>query len=66
MTANTLSRARCHARRGTALCKMGLFHQGMGELKVAVDLQPDNDKLRMDLERAQAMVEASVTNDDLE
>ncbi|KAJ9591790.1 hypothetical protein L9F63_001726 [Diploptera punctata] len=66
ISANALSRARCHARRGTALCKMGLYHQGIGELRAAVDLQPDNDKLRMDLEKARAMVDASFTADDLD
>ena len=45
---------------------MGLFHQGMGELRAAVNLQPDNDQLRMDLEKARAMVEASVNADDLD
>lgn len=63
---NSLSRARCHARRGTALCRLGMVRQGIGELKAAVALRPDDDKLRMDLEKARALVETSVEADELE
>lgn len=63
---NSLSRARCHARRGTALCRLGMMRQGMGELEAALALQPNDEKLRMDLEKARAHVEASVEADELE
>lgn len=63
---NSLSRARCHARRGTALCRLGMMQQGIGELKAAVSLQPNDDKLRMDLEKACALVETSVVGDELD
>ncbi|KDR14473.1 hypothetical protein L798_11644 [Zootermopsis nevadensis] len=55
---NSLSRARCHARRGTALCRLGMMQQGMGELKAAVALQPNDDKHKMDFEKAYTYVEA--------
>lgn len=61
-----MSRARCHARRGTALCHLGLMQQGMGELQAAVALQPNDDKLRMNLEKARALVKTSVDADELE
>jgi dyslexia susceptibility 1 candidate gene 1 protein len=63
---NSLSRARCHARRGMALCRLGIMQQGIGELKAAVALQPNDDKLRMDLEKVCALVETSVEADELE
>jgi hypothetical protein len=43
-----------------------MVHQGIGELKAAMALQPDDDKLRMDLEKARALVETSVEADELE
>jgi hypothetical protein len=43
-----------------------MMRQGMGELEAAVALQPNDDKLRMDLEKARALVEASVEADELE
>jgi hypothetical protein len=55
---NSLPRARCHARRGTALCRLGLVRQGIGELEAAAALRPDDDKLRIDLEKARALAEA--------
>lgn len=63
---NSLSRARCHARRGTALCRLGMIQQGIGELKAAVALQPNDDKLRMDLEKICDLVETSVEGDEFE
>jgi hypothetical protein len=43
-----------------------MVYQGIGELKAAVALQPDDDKLQMDLEKARALVETSVEADELE
>ncbi|XP_069701296.1 dynein axonemal assembly factor 4 [Periplaneta americana] len=63
---NALSRARCHARRGSALCKLGLMRQGLGELEAAVALQPNDDKLRMDLEKTRALVDSSPHEEELE
>jgi len=63
---NSLSRARCHARRGMALCRLGMIQQGIGELKAAVALQPNDDKLRMDLEKVCNLVETSVEEDELQ
>ena len=63
---NSLSRARCHARRGTALCRLGMVQQGIGELKAAVALQPNDDKLRMDLEQVCALIQTSVEADEHE
>ncbi|PSN42029.1 Dyslexia susceptibility protein 1 [Blattella germanica] len=57
---------RCHARRGTALCKLGMMREGMVELEAAIYLQPKDDKLRMDLEKARAMVDVTVDAEDLE
>jgi hypothetical protein len=43
-----------------------MVHQGIGELEAAVALRPDDDRLRMDLDKARALAETSVEADELE
>jgi hypothetical protein len=43
-----------------------MVREGIGELEAAVALRPDDDKLRLDLEKARALVETSVEADELE
>jgi hypothetical protein len=40
-----------------------MVQQGIGELKAAVALQPNDDKLRMDLEQVCALIQTSVEAD---
>lgn len=49
---NLMSRARCHARFGAALIKLGSYDHGMVELKEASKLRPDNESLKQDIEAA--------------
>jgi hypothetical protein len=43
-----------------------MLKQGIGELKAAVTLQPNDDKLQMDLEKVCNLVETSAEGDELE
>nr|XP_031825942.1 dynein assembly factor 4, axonemal-like [Nomia melanderi] len=42
-------RAWCHARRGAALCKLSSPQHGIPELKVALELAPDNERIKRDV-----------------
>ncbi|XP_012270409.1 dynein assembly factor 4, axonemal [Orussus abietinus] len=46
---NRESRARCHARRGAALCKLSAPQHGIPELEAALKLAPDNETIKRDL-----------------
>ncbi|XP_076685060.1 dynein axonemal assembly factor 4 [Andrena cerasifolii] len=46
---NRESRARCHARRGAALCKVSAPQHGIPELQAALELTPDNESIKRDL-----------------
>ncbi|XP_029672846.1 dynein assembly factor 4, axonemal-like [Formica exsecta] len=46
---NRVSRARCHARRGAALCKLSAPQHGIPELEAALRLDPNNESIKHDL-----------------
>ncbi|KYQ54417.1 hypothetical protein ALC60_06706 [Trachymyrmex zeteki] len=46
---NRVSRARCHARRGAALCKLSAPQHGISELEAALKLDPNNKSIQHDL-----------------
>ncbi|XP_078038764.1 dynein axonemal assembly factor 4 [Augochlora pura] len=46
---NRESRARCHARRGAALCKLSSPQHGIPELEAALKLAPDNESIKRDV-----------------
>lgn len=46
---NRESRAKCHARRGAALCKLSAPQHGIPELEAALVLTPDNESIKRDL-----------------
>ncbi|XP_012058634.1 PREDICTED: dyslexia susceptibility 1 candidate gene 1 protein homolog [Atta cephalotes] len=46
---NRASRARCHARRGAALCKLSAPQHGIPELETALKLDPNNKSIQHDL-----------------
>lgn len=46
---NQESRARCHARRGAALCKLSAPQHGIPELETALKLTPDNESIKRDV-----------------
>ncbi|XP_037030503.1 dynein assembly factor 4, axonemal-like [Bradysia coprophila] len=47
---NAKARAICLARRGAALCKLGMLKQGYDELVAAMKLTPDDEELKRDAE----------------
>lgn len=54
--ANLEMRAKCIARRGAALCKIGVMKQGIEELEAAINLIPNNERLRQDIEKIRIAV----------
>jgi len=46
---NRVSRARCHARRGAALCKLSAPQHGIPELEIALELDSNNESIKNDL-----------------
>jgi len=46
---NRISRAKCHARRGSALCKLSAPQHGIPELEAALKLDPNNESIKHDL-----------------
>lgn len=50
LSLNAKARATCLARRGAALCKLGMLKQGYGELIAAIKLTPDDEQLKHDAE----------------
>ncbi|XP_059613238.1 dynein axonemal assembly factor 4 [Phlebotomus argentipes] len=61
--ANLSARIQCLARRGAALCKLGLMRQGLDELQAALKLNPADEKLRRDVEMIkQRLLEDSDTD----
>ncbi|CAK9802207.1 Dynein axonemal assembly factor 4 [Anthophora quadrimaculata] len=46
---NRESRARCHARRGAALCKLSAPQHGIPELEAALELTPNNESIKRDV-----------------
>lgn len=46
---NQESRARCHARRGAAFCKLSAPQHGIPELEAALKLTPDNESIKRDV-----------------
>ncbi|XP_011695253.1 PREDICTED: dyslexia susceptibility 1 candidate gene 1 protein homolog [Wasmannia auropunctata] len=46
---NRVSRAKCHARRGAALCKLSAPQHGIPELEAALKLDPNNKSIKHDL-----------------
>lgn len=46
---NRRSRAKCIARRAAALVRLGYLSKGIDEMKAAVKLLPDDEKLKKDL-----------------
>ena len=47
---NAKARSQCLARRGAALCHLGMLQEGYGELLAAAKLSPSDDKLKADIE----------------
>lgn len=51
---NADSRAKCHVRRGTALCKLGILRPGLADLEAALALRPNDDHLKSDIDIVKA------------
>lgn len=56
---NQDSRAKCHARRGAALCKLGMLKPGLADLQAALAIKPEDSKLKNDIEDVKMLLEKS-------
>ena len=61
--ANLEARAKCHARRGAILCRLGLPEPGVADFQAAVGLMPNDIKLQQDLEHAKSLTKNKSTDD---
>ncbi|XP_018325289.1 dynein assembly factor 4, axonemal-like [Agrilus planipennis] len=52
VASNFAQRITCIVRRGDSLCKIGMHREGIGELQAALDMQSDNEEIRMKIEKA--------------
>jgi dyslexia susceptibility 1 candidate gene 1 protein len=57
---NAASRARVHVRRGTALCQLELYAEGLQDYEAALKLEPDNDEVRTDAQKIRDIVQGSL------
>lgn len=57
LSLNAKARAICLARRGGALCKLGMMRQGYEELVAAIKLTPDDEALKHDAEMIRCELE---------
>lgn len=62
--ANTKARIQCLARRGAALCRLGMLKEGHGEMEAAWKLDQTDDVLRMDLQKIQEEMLEKTDNDE--
>lgn len=60
---NQAARLQCLARRGAALCKLGMLKEGLIEMIAALKLNPDNDQLRHDVERIKCKLEEEIQDE---
>ncbi|XP_026285746.1 dynein axonemal assembly factor 4-like [Frankliniella occidentalis] len=51
---NEDSRAKCHVRRGAALCKLGMLKAGLADLEAASLIKPNDEKLQTDIDDVKA------------
>lgn len=61
LSLNVKARAVCLARRGGALCKLGMLQQGYGELVAAIKLSPDDEELKRDAEMVKGQLDARIS-----
>ncbi|KAK3916635.1 Dynein assembly factor 4, axonemal [Frankliniella fusca] len=53
---NEDSRAKCHVRRGAALCKLGMLKAGLADLEEALLIKPTDEKLQSDIDDVRAEI----------
>lgn len=56
VSANLEGRAKCHARRGAVLCRLGLPEAGLADFEEALKLKPNDSKLLADIEHAKYLI----------
>ncbi|XP_061428346.1 dynein axonemal assembly factor 4-like isoform X1 [Lethenteron reissneri] len=57
--ANRAARVKAHVRRGTALCQLEMFVEGLMDYEAALKLDPDNVVLREDARKIRDIVQGS-------
>ncbi|KAK6632799.1 hypothetical protein RUM43_013570 [Polyplax serrata] len=64
--ANLEARAKCHARRGAILCRLGVPDAGVADFEEALKLLPNDVKLQQDLEHAKSLAKNKPTEEEEE
>lgn len=56
---NEDSRAKCHVRRGAALCKLGMLRPGLADFEAAFAIKPNDQQLQSDIEEVKLRLQES-------
>uniref|UniRef100_A0A667ZYW0 Dynein axonemal assembly factor 4 n=1 Tax=Myripristis murdjan TaxID=586833 RepID=A0A667ZYW0_9TELE len=66
VAANACARARAHVRRGTALCELQLYVEGLHDYQAALTIDPQNEALQADAQRIRQIIQSSAGDPDKE
>ncbi|XP_071403130.1 dynein axonemal assembly factor 4 [Centroberyx affinis] len=66
VAANASARARAHVRRGSALCELQLYTEGLQDYQAALMIDPQNEGLQADAHRIRQIIQGSATDPDKE
>ncbi|XP_053405308.1 dynein axonemal assembly factor 4-like [Mercenaria mercenaria] len=59
---NADSRLKCHVRRGTALCQLEMYVEGLQDYEAALKLDPNNEQLRTDSEKIRHIIQTETVS----
>lgn len=59
---NADSRLKCHVRRGTALCQLEMYVEGLQDYEEALKIDPKNEQLRADAEKIRHIIQTETVS----
>ncbi|XP_066282095.1 dynein axonemal assembly factor 4-like [Branchiostoma lanceolatum] len=60
--ANAAARCKAHVRRGTSLCQLEMYVEGLMDYEAALKIDPKNETLTQDAERIRQIIQGSTDN----
>ncbi|KAI8482091.1 hypothetical protein Bbelb_401780 [Branchiostoma belcheri] len=60
--ANAAARCKAHVRRGTSLCELEMYVEGLMDYEAALKIDPKNETLAQDAERIRQIIQGSTDN----
>ncbi|XP_042352070.1 dynein assembly factor 4, axonemal [Plectropomus leopardus] len=62
VAANAAARARAHVRRGSALCQLQLYAEGLQDFQAALKIDPHNEALQADTQSIRDIIQGSAAD----